>query len=120
MEFTVNCPHDGQVEVSLEDVSRVVLRDADRVEIVFCCPLCGASIPLTLRVPNLLMAAIESAEDDAEALAASVAVPVSEGTPEVAALEGEDDPRVRAYCEYFRRQLSRVNCVQDMLHEIDG
>ena len=120
MEFTVNCPNDGHVEVSLEDVSRVVLRDADRVEIVFSCPICGAAVPLTLRVPNLLMAAVESADDDTEMpLVRGVALGL--GDDKELSLEAEDDdPKVIAYCEYFRRQLSRVNCVEDMLHEIDG
>lgn len=120
MEFTVNCPTDGDVEVSLEDVSKVVLRDADRVEIVFTCPMCGASIPLILRVPNMLMAAIEAGDDDADLpLARSVALP-SHDRCEPAAAETEDDPKVSAYCEYFRRQLSHVSCVEDVLHEIDG
>lgn len=119
MEFTVNCPNDGHVEVSLEDVSRVVLRDADRVEIVFSCPICGAAVPLTLRVPNLLMAAVESAEDDSD-LPIARGVPLGLGESIEPGRDPEDDPRVRAYCEYFRRQLSRVNCVEDMLHEIDG
>ena len=31
-----------------------------------------------------------------------------------------DDPVAEAYCEYFRRQLSQVDSVEDMLAEIDA
>ena len=31
-----------------------------------------------------------------------------------------DDPVAEAYCEYFRRQLSHIDCVEDILAEIDS
>jgi hypothetical protein len=31
-----------------------------------------------------------------------------------------DDTVAEAYCEYFRRQLAHVECVEDALHEIDA
>jgi hypothetical protein len=65
MEFTITCPIDGQITVSLEDVDTVVLREAERADITFVCPTCGTEIPVSAVVPSFLMAAIEAlAEDD--------------------------------------------------------
>lgn len=121
MEFTVVCPTDGRVEVTFEDISTVILRDPELVDVVFDCPTCGAPITVSIRLPNLLMSAIESLEDAAETgrpVAGFMVVAASEddGPPAVAE---EDEDRIDAYCEYFRRQLSAVGCVQDALEFMD-
>ncbi|GAB4281745.1 MAG: hypothetical protein Kow0056_17330 [Coriobacteriia bacterium] len=41
---------------------------------------------------------------------------VMEAAPE---LSEEDEERIEHYCEYFRRQLSRVDTVEAFLHEVD-
>jgi hypothetical protein len=129
MEFTIVCPIDGAVEVGLEDIDTVVLRDTDRADITFVCPHCGTEVTVTAIVPTFLLAAIEALADESDSTSASGMVVisseltldgVSEGI-EVTGLDIEsDDPRLEAYCEYFRRQLSAVGCVEDALDEIDS
>lgn len=123
MEFTVFCPQHGEVEVTLEDISSVVVRDGDTVEIVFECPVCGEPIPLATEVPNALLAAIQALEDDADVtgiqLAGLVVLAQTEGALD---LDDEivDEERIEAYCEYFRRELSSVRFVDDALAEMDS
>lgn len=130
MEFTIACPVDGSIEVGLEDIDNVVLREADRADITFVCPHCGSEITVTAVVPAFLMAAIEALADDSETAAANGLVVVSGTVSDGAdAAEGEfghatitiedDDPRLDAYCEYFRRQLDGVRSVGEALDEID-
>ena len=131
MEFTLICPNDGRIELGLEDVSAVVFHGSDSVEVVFDCPHCHTSLRTEVRVPNLLGAAMELAQyaedmaeedptpltrrplfDDVEADSAAVDVLLRE----------ERDQRERdgePYCEYFRRQLDRVECVEDLLAEFE-
>lgn len=130
MEFTIACPVDGSIEVGLEDIDNVVLRDSDRADITFVCPHCGSEITVTAVVPAFLMAAIEALADEGEAASINGLVVVSsettEGTEdasgsavhEVITID-DDDPRLDAYCEYFRRQLDSVASVSDALDEID-
>lgn len=126
MEFTINCPTDGPVQVSIEDVDTVVLQEPERAEVVFMCPRCGEPITVQIVIPSFLMAAIEAMSDDGEThppIAGLVAL-VSE---ESIVFEGVDepvgyaeDPAVDAYCEYFRRQLDRIDSADDALAEIDA
>ncbi len=122
MEFTINCPIDGAIEVGLEDIDTVVLRDSERADITFVCPHCGTAITVTAIVPAFLMAAIEALADDPQAASISGLVVLS--GDEVDSVGGDvaalDDPRADAYCEYFRRQLDGVRCVDDALDEIDS
>lgn len=130
MEFTISCPVDGSVEVGLEDIDNVVLRESDRADITFVCPHCGSEITVTAVVPAFLMAAIEALADESDATAANGLVVVSseaiddtaqdemEAVHEIITID-EDDPRLNAYCEYFRRQLDRVSSVHEVLKEID-
>ena len=124
MEFTIVCPIDGTIEVGLEDVDNVVLKEADRADITFVCPHCGSEITVTAIVPAFLLAAIEALADEPDGVPSEVVVvSVTEGEPGEAQLHielDEDDPRFDAYCEYFRRQLSGVESVEDALEEIDS
>lgn len=125
MEFTLICPNDGRVQLGLEDISAVVFGEPESVEVVFVCPHCGTSLRAALRVPNLLVAAMELAqyaeqmpnegvaEGEAKKLAAPVDVP--EADRELRARREQDG---EAYCEYFRRQLSRIESVEDLLAEL--
>ncbi len=121
MEFTISCPIDGPVEVGLEDIDTVVLREEDHADITFVCPHCGSEITVTAIVPAFLMAAIEAMADDPEAVAADGLV-VLTGEDYVDGGRDPDvqDPRVDAYCEYFRRQLMQTECVEDAIAEIDS
>lgn len=123
-QLMLTCPRDGDVEVTIEDVTSVVLYDPEVVEVVFECPVCGERIGVRASVPSLLAAAIEalqSDEDEAERrLAGFLVVARGDGTPGEAA-EGLGDPdRIDSYCEYFRRELDAVSCVEDALAEIDS
>lgn len=128
MEFTITCPIDGAVEVSLEDIDNVVLRESDRADITFVCPHCGTEIAVTAVVPTFLMAAIEALADDPDASAANGLVILSSESEtdeetDAAAFELpglSDDPAHEAYCEYFRRQLDGVGSVDDALREMDS
>lgn len=122
MEFTINCPNDGPVAVSIEDVETVVLQEPERAEIVFACPRCGEPITVQILIPSFLMAAIEAMAEGGEAHT-SIAGLVALVTDETVVVEdpiAEDDPVIDAYCEYFHRQLSSTGCVEDALAEIDA
>ena len=124
MEFEITCPVDGTVTVALEDIDTVVIRDAERADITFVCPECGTDITVTAVVPSFLLAAIEALAEDGDdsggpfagMLDAVRAADQNQSVADWAA----DDPVADAYCEYFRRQLSHVDCVDDMLAEIDS
>jgi hypothetical protein len=122
MEFTITCPNDGPVEVSIEDVDTVVLQEPERAEIVFTCPRCGEPIRVQIVIPSFLMAAIEAMAEDGDGhppIAGLVAL-VSDEAIVVEEPAREDDPVIDSYCEYFRRQLDHVGCVDDALSEIDS
>jgi hypothetical protein len=122
MEFTVTCPIDGSVDVSLEDIDTVVLREPERADITFVCPHCGTDITVSAVIPSFLLAAIEALADEPDAVPSSGMVVISsqdvtEEAPDTTEL---DDPLADAYCEYFRRQLEHIGCVEDALEEIDS
>lgn len=128
MEFSLICPNDGRVELGLEDVSAVVFRGSESVEVVFICPQCGSKIRAELRVPNLLGAAMELAqhvEEMDEGGAAEIRRRSSVVGDSAAQRTSEDELRARReqagepYCEYFRRQLERIECVEDLLAELE-
>ena len=121
MEFSLICPNDGRVELSLEDISAVAFRDPESVDVMFTCPQCGHALQVSIHVPNMLMAvleiarAVESGEDpDMDTAEAG-----SEST-ETARERISRERLQESYCEYFRRQLTRVRCVEDLLAEIDS
>lgn len=127
VEFTLICPTDGRIELGLEDVSAVVFHGSDSVEVVFECPHCQAKLRAEVRVPNLLGAAIELtqfAEDMAEEPSLDVQRRTRLGEHDAHQLA---EARIRearerdgeAYCEYFRRQLAGIECVEDVLREFE-
>ncbi len=119
MEFTLMCPNDGQVELGLEDISAIAFRDSESVEVVFVCPRCGASIRAELKVPNMLMAAIEIARL-AEGDEGTDIQTFDDAAVQSAELRVERERLEESYCEYFRRQLAHIECVEDLLSEIDS
>jgi len=120
MEFDITCPVDGTIQVSLEDIDTVVIRDTDRADITFVCPECGTEITVTAVVPSFLLAAIEALAEDNEGVAQFDGMTVM---PEKASDKSGgrlvDDGVTDAYCEYFRRQLAHVECVEDAVAEMD-
>lgn len=122
MQFVIDCPVDGPVEVSLEDIDTVVLREPEQADIVFTCPSCGTEIGVSVRIPAFLLSAIESLAEEtggySAPLAGMVAVTVELEGVDTSAEDGQES--ADAYCEYFRRQLDSVECVDDVLHEIDS
>ena len=64
VEFVIECAVDGPVEVSLEDVDTVVVREPEQADIVFTCPTCGAEVEVTIRIPSFLLSAIESLAEE--------------------------------------------------------
>jgi len=128
VEFTLICPNDGRIELGLEDISTVIFRGPESVEVVFVCPQCGSSLHAALRVPNLLVAALELAryaEEMEEGATHEIhrRTLIEDATSDDAAAEAElRARRERAgepYCEYFRRQLASVECVEDLLAELE-
>lgn len=122
MEFTITCPIDGSIDVSIEDIDTVVLREPERADITFVCPHCGTEITVSAVVPSFLLAAIEALADEPDAVPSSGMVMLTPHDDAVASelpIVDVDDPRADAYCEYFRRQLDQVFSVEDVLAEID-
>ncbi|NTU71968.1 MAG: hypothetical protein HGB10_09160 [Coriobacteriia bacterium] len=122
MEFEITCPVDGSVTVSLEDIDTVVIRESERADITFVCPQCGTEITVAAMVPSFLLSAIEALAEEGEGLPAPLAgmVQVVSGDEPHPVADWEDDGGIAdAYCEYFRRQLSGVECVEDALAEMD-
>lgn len=122
MEFSLICPRDGQVELGLEDVSAVVFHDRSTCDIVFICPNCGSALRATVEVPHLFRVAMELVRlGEAEARIEAV-IRLDEAPDDDASQDGgpERERTIEAYCEYFRRQLSAVTCVEDFLAEVDA
>lgn len=123
MEFEITCPVDGPVTVSLEDIDTVVIREPERADITFVCPQCGAEITVAAMVPSFLLSAIEALAEETDGLPAPFAgmLHIVSETDVAPVAEWEDDGGIAdAYCEYFRRQLSGVACVEDALAEMDA
>ena len=121
MEFTITCPIDGPVTVSLEDIDTVVLREAERADITFVCPHCGTEITVSAVVPSFLMAAIEALAEEGDSTGPFAGMfEVASDSDDAVQIVAPDDPVAEAYCEYFRRQLSHIDCVEDILAEIDS
>ncbi len=128
MEFTLICPKDGRVDLGLEDISTVIFRGPESVEVVFVCPECGSSLHAALRVPNLLVAAMELARY-AEEMEQSGTHEIHHGdaphddarviTAADAELRARREQEGEPYCEYFRRQLQHIECVEDLLAEME-
>jgi hypothetical protein len=123
MEFEITCPIDGPVTVSLEDIDTVVIRETERADITFVCPHCGTEITVAAMVPSFLLSAIEALAEETDGVPGPLAsmLHVESPTPEPESpIVITDDSVTDAYCEYFRRQLSTVESVEDALAEIDA
>jgi hypothetical protein len=138
MEFSIECPTDGEVRVGLQNVISIVVRGSDALEVVFGCPLCDAELRVMAQVPRMLLATLEDAvvvdertgehtisvagliarglipAEAAEALAGEVGVGAGDQGPEV------DEERIERYVEYFRRQLAAAQSADAILTEIDS
>jgi hypothetical protein len=127
IKFTVLCPADGAVEVSIDDLNAVVFDGREDVQLVFTCPQCGDEIRVGVHIPNLHLAASGIAELFDEV--SGMDVPDERfqifSVTHVDAVDAADDssvmsdPHIDEYCEYFRRQLARVEDVEAVLSEID-
>lgn len=121
VQFVIECPIDGPVEVTLEDIDTVILREPEQADMVFTCPHCGAEIAISVRIPAFLLSAIESLAEEAGGYSGPLAGMVALSIEMEGAESAEDaEKRAEAYCEYFRRQLLEVHGVEDALHEIDS
>jgi hypothetical protein len=138
MEFSIECPTDGEVRVGLQNVISIVVRGSDALEVVFGCPLCGSELRVMAQVPRMLLATLEDAvvvdertgehtisvagliarglipAEAAEALAGEVGVGAGDPGPEAA------EERIERYVEYFRRQLAAAQSADAILTEIDS
>ena len=123
MEFEITCPVDGSVTVSLEDIDTVVIREAERADITFVCPHCGTEITVAAMVPSFLLSAIEALAEETDGvpgpLTSMFHVENAEPMP-ASPIIVDNDAVTDAYCEYFRRQLAHIDCVDDVLAEIDA
>jgi hypothetical protein len=131
MEFSLICPNDGEVEVGLEDISSIVFNGFESVDVVFVCPECGTEIRVQAKMPNLLITTLDlsdALERSLEVAAEGGFIPMDEDDVIEAeivlaaaepSLSEDDEERIEHYCEYFKRQLARVDTVEAFLHEVD-
>ena len=127
IRFSVLCPADGAVEVTIDDLNAVVFDGREDVQLVFTCPVCGDEIRVGVHIPNLHMAAAGIAElfdevsamDSADERFQVFSVTQADGLDGEAPAPDLSDPHIEEYCEYFRRQLARVEDVDAVLSEID-
>lgn len=125
MEFTITCPIDGPIDVGFEDIDTVILRDQDRADITFSCPHCASEITVTAIIPSFLLAAIQALADEGGAHPTDALLVLSSEQPADADADGigagaGEERKADAYCEYFRRQLDGIGCVDDAVAEMDS
>ncbi|HEY5517568.1 MAG TPA: hypothetical protein VIL15_04845 [Coriobacteriia bacterium] len=122
MRFTVWCAVDGAVEVSIDDVTTVVVRSGSDVEVAFTCPICGTPVAVRAEVPPGLAGMLGDAWGDlqsghTEAWSAPV-------TYQKVAIEPMRDAsqasRIDAYVEYFRREMAAADTVESMIEFMDA
>ena len=125
MQFVITCPVDGPVEVGIEDIDTVVLREPEQAQVIFACPECGTEVSVDVRIPTFLVSAIEAMAGDDDQYAAPLAslMAIAAGSEIVVeesatADPSTPDPSIDAYCEYFRRQLAEIGDVDDALREL--
>jgi hypothetical protein len=121
VEFSVICPNDGTVEVGLSDVTAIVVKGREDVDVVFACPLCGEQVTVSVRMPHMLLAAIEADQAElARWIGASEEAEAASAASPAAAPSADEAARIERYCEYFRRQLADAADVEAMLEEMDS
>lgn len=64
MQFTIQCPNDGEVVVTMNNVENMVIRDKQHADITFRCPKCGTLVTMTAPVPAFLMSTMENLSRD--------------------------------------------------------
>lgn len=64
MQFTINCPNDGEVVVNMSSVENMVIRDKNTADITFVCPICGTHVTMSAPVPAFLMSTMENLSRD--------------------------------------------------------
>ena len=134
IKFSVLCLADVPVEVTIDELTAVVFDGREDVQLVFSCPVCGEEIRLGMHIPNLHVAAaglVDLIEEvsgfsqlDGETFQV-FAVQRRSGfdeEPQVSSVSmaDVDQGHIEDYCEYFRRQLSSIEDVDDVLAEIDN
>ncbi len=135
MEFQVICPNDGPVEVGLENISSIVVRGDQDVDVVFKCPRCGQSVSVSAQIPRMLLATLADTvvvDEESGEVTLSVSALMErgrvliEGSVQMAEgvqpspVQAVEDDLIEPYCEYFRRQLAGISSVEAMLEEIDA
>jgi hypothetical protein len=135
MEFSIVCPNDGTVEVSLEDVSSIVFHGFESVDVVFTCPRCGTEVDMSAKIPNMLITTLDLSEmlerslEGDETVAEIVEIVAQDDSVEAdapapqykaAPLTQDEEERIERYCEYFRRQLAGCDTVERFLSEVDA
>jgi hypothetical protein len=122
MRLTVWCPVDGAVEVSIDDVTTVIVRSGSDVEVAFTCPVCGAPIAVRAEVPPGLAGLLGDAWGDLQS-----GHPEAWVAPEPCAMaecgwtgDAREARRIEAYVEYFRRELATVDTVESMVAFMDA
>jgi hypothetical protein len=138
VEFSIECPKDGEVRVGLPNVVSIVVRGSDALEVVCGCPVCGEELRVMAQVPRMLLATLEDAVvvDErtgdhtisvaglverglipAEAVAGLTGVGAEGADPQAPQV---DEERIERYVEYFRRQLASAQSADAILTEIDS
>ena len=128
MEFSLDCPNDGAVEMGLEDITSIVFNGFETVDVVFVCPVCGTEIRVSASMPNLLITTLDLADVLERSMGSALSdldistereetVVVEPGSQ---ALSDDDEERIERYCEYFKRQLAGVDTVEAFLAEVDA
>ncbi|MBN2248221.1 MAG: hypothetical protein JW733_05940 [Coriobacteriia bacterium] len=127
MEFALVCPNDGQIALGLESVTAVVFHGTESVEVVFTCPHCGATLRALLPTPNVIAAAAMEVVRQINEVDGAFGMTAGPTSDDVAAERRRRESEQRRereqagepYCEYFRRQLAEVECVEDFLAETE-
>ncbi len=120
MRFTVWCAADGAVEVSIDDVTTVIVRSGSDVEVAFTCPVCGAPIAVRADVPPGLSGLLGKAWGDLQSGHTEAwVIPTVRRVAEAASGSLDDSRRIDAYVEYFRRELAPADTVESMVAFMD-
>lgn len=127
MEFALVCPNDGHIALGLESVTAVVFHGTESVEVVFMCPHCGTTLHALVPTPDVIVAAameVVRQMNEVDELGDLTVGPGAGGVVpdrlrEEAQTRLERERAGEPYCEYFRRQLARVECVEDFLAETE-
>ncbi len=122
MRFTVWCAVDGAVEVSIDDVTTVIVRSGSDVEVAFTCPMCGTPIAMRAEVPPGLADLLGSAWGDLQSghTEAWTVPVVYERTAVDLTAGASGSARIDAYVEYFRRELASADTVESMVAFMDA